>query len=199
MLLEVPAVILRPLPADAVELRDAYACFPTGITALCALGRSGPVGIAASSFTSVSIDPPLVSVCVQATSTTWPHLRQVPRLGVSILAEHQEEICRALAGKGDRFRQVEWQQTDHGAVLVNDASAWFDCSIYQETEAGDHRLVLLEVHAMLADRQRQPLVFHHSKLRRLAGCDDIRRATPTRKSTRRQGQEERFDWWYWGT
>jgi flavin reductase (DIM6/NTAB) family NADH-FMN oxidoreductase RutF len=169
MLLEVPAVNLRLVPADPVELRAAYACFPSGVAALCALDSGQPVGIAASSFTPVSIDPPLVSVCVQKTSTTWPRLRRMLRLGVSVLADHQDEICRALAGKGDRFRQVEWQQTGQGTVLVNDATAWFDCSIYREIEAGDHLLVLLEVHAMLADRQRQPLVFHHSRLRRLGG------------------------------
>jgi flavin reductase (DIM6/NTAB) family NADH-FMN oxidoreductase RutF len=169
MALEVPAVNLRPVPPDPVELRHAYACFPSGVAALCALDGGRPVGIAASSFTPVSIDPPLVSVCVQKTSTTWPRLRQMLRLGVSVLADDQDEICRALAGKGDRFRQVEWRQTGQGTVLINGAAAWFDCSIYQEIEAGDHLLVLLEVHAMLADRQRQPLVFHHSKLRRLGG------------------------------
>lgn len=169
MLLEVIAVNLRVVPADPVELRAAYACFPSGVAALCALDGGQPVGLAASSFTPVSIDPPLVSVCSQKTSTTWPRLRQMLRLGVSVLADHQDEICRALAGKGDRFRQVEWQQTGQGTVLVNDATAWFDCSIYREIEAGDHLLVLLEVHAMLADRQRQPLVFHHSRLRRLGG------------------------------
>jgi flavin reductase (DIM6/NTAB) family NADH-FMN oxidoreductase RutF len=168
VLLKVPPMNLRPLPADPVELRHAYACFPSGVTALCALDGGRPAGIAASSFTPVSIDPPLVSVCVRKTSATWPRLRQMPRLGVSVLSEKQDEVCRALAGKGDRFRHVEWQQTDEGAVLVDGASAWFDCSIYKEIEAGDHFLVLLEVRAMQADRQRQPLVFHHSRLRRLS-------------------------------
>lgn len=159
---------LRSLPTDPVELRDTYACFPSGVTALCGWVDGQPAGIAASSFTSVSMDPPLVSVCVQKTSTTWPRLRALPRVGVSVLAEGQDEVCAALAGKGDRFLRVAWERTGEGAVLIDGASAWFDCAVHREIEAGDHVVVLLAVHALHAERARQPLVFHHSRLRRLA-------------------------------
>ncbi|NED85961.1 flavin reductase family protein, partial [Streptomyces sp. SID11233] len=91
------------------QLRRAFGCFPSGVTALCARRGGHPLGLAASSFTSVSMDPPLVSVCVQHTSTTWPKLRALPRLGVSVLAEGQDEICGRLASRsGDRFAGVDW-------------------------------------------------------------------------------------------
>src|SRR3546814_15819531 len=78
------------------QLRAAFGCFPSGITAVCALIDGKPVGMAASSFTSVSLDPPLVSVCVPNRSTPWRQLRSVLRMGVSVLAGGQGRACRTL-------------------------------------------------------------------------------------------------------
>jgi flavin reductase (DIM6/NTAB) family NADH-FMN oxidoreductase RutF len=150
------------------RLRRVFGAFPTGVTAVAALVDGQPVGIAASSFTSVSLDPPLVSVCVAHTSSTWPVLRGRARLGVSVLGAHQEEACRRLAGRGtDRFAELDWRATRDGAVLVEDASAWLDCSVEQLIRAGDHDIVLLRVHELDADPAVPPLVFHASGFRRL--------------------------------
>jgi flavin reductase (DIM6/NTAB) family NADH-FMN oxidoreductase RutF len=154
---------------DPLELRSTYSCFPSGVVALCGTNGGIPAGMSVSSFTTISLEPALVSVSVQKTSTTWPHLRRLPRLGISVLAEDQGAICRALAGRGDRFQNIDWRQTAEGAIFVEGATAGFDCSIVQEIEAGDHLIVLLEVQAMWADRSRQPLVFHHSEMRQLTG------------------------------
>ncbi|MDN5914893.1 MAG: flavin reductase family protein [Pseudonocardia sp.] len=161
---------LEPTTGDPVQLRRAYGCFPSGVTAICALdGRGTPVGIAASSFTSVSVEPALVSVCVQNSSTTWPRLRGLPRLGVSVLAEEQNAAAQRLATKeGDRFAELDWVSTDDGSVLVEGAVAWLDCSIHAEVAAGDHEIVLLAIHAVRADPDRAPLVFHGSRFRQLA-------------------------------
>jgi flavin reductase (DIM6/NTAB) family NADH-FMN oxidoreductase RutF len=163
-------VRLTPTPTDPAELRRAYGCFPSGVTALCALDADGrPTGMAASSFTSVSLDPPLVSVCVQDGSTTWPALRQLPRLGVSVMAEGQDAVTRALASRtGDRFAEAEWSATGDGAVLIHGATAWLDCAVEDEIRAGDHTIVLLRVQALRADTDRSPLVFHGSRFRHLA-------------------------------
>jgi flavin reductase (DIM6/NTAB) family NADH-FMN oxidoreductase RutF len=155
---------------DPLELRSTYSCFPSGVIALCGDNGGTPAGISVSSFTTISLEPALVSVSVQKTSTTWPQLRLLPRLGISVLAEDQSAACRALSGRGDRFRNVDWRQTMEGAIFVEGAAAGFDCSIGQEIEAGDHLIVLLKVEAMWADRSRQPLVFHHSDLRRLTAA-----------------------------
>jgi flavin reductase (DIM6/NTAB) family NADH-FMN oxidoreductase RutF len=129
---------------DPTTLRRVLAAFPTGVTALAALVDGEPVGMAANSFTSVSLDPPLVSVCVATTSTTWPTLRRASRIGVSVLSHEQEAASRSLAARGiDRFAGLSWHATDDGAILLSDASAWFDCSVEREIRAGDHEIVLL--------------------------------------------------------
>jgi flavin reductase (DIM6/NTAB) family NADH-FMN oxidoreductase RutF len=163
---------LRPLGPR--ELRHAFGAFPSGVTALAALADGGtPVGLAASSFTSVSLDPPLVSVCVAHTSTTWPLLRDRARLGVSVLGAHQADTCRRLAARdSNRFADVDWTATADGAVLIEGASAWFDCSIERLIQAGDHDIVLLRVHELDADHATAPLVFHASRFHRLATNDN---------------------------
>ena len=154
---------------DSETLRRTFGAFPSGVTALAGLVGGEPVGMAASSFTSVSLNPPLVSVCVANTSSTWPLLRRPARLGVSVLGHDQEAACRQLATRGvDRFADLAWTATDDGAVLLTGASAWLDCSIEREIPAGDHGIVLLNVHRLGADPGVAPLVFHGSQYRRLA-------------------------------
>jgi flavin reductase (DIM6/NTAB) family NADH-FMN oxidoreductase RutF len=155
---------------DVGELRRVFGCFPSGIAAVCALGEDGrPNGMAVSSFTSVSMDPPLVSVCVQHTSTTWPGLSRAPRLGVSVLAEGQDGAAKALAAKGiDRFADLSWAETPEGAVVLHGAAAWLDCEIEAEYPAGDHVLVLLRVRGLVGEPTHPPLVFHASKFRGLS-------------------------------
>lgn len=156
---------------DGVELRRAFGCFPSGVTAVCAMVDGVPVGMAASSFTPVSMRPPLVSICVQNTSTTWPKLRNLSRLGLSVLAEGHAGVCTSLARKvGDRFAEVSWVQKPNGGVFVEGASAWWDCRVHDELSAGDHTIVLLEICGLGADPDTPPLVFHGSRFRRLAGA-----------------------------
>lgn len=160
---------LDAVPSHLAELREAYACFPSGVTAVCAMADGVPVGMTASSFTSASVGPPLVSVCVQNTSETWPRLRHRARLGVSVLAERQDRACRSLSTKdGDRFAGVDWVASRDGAVFVDGATLWLACSVHSEIAAGDHAIVLLEIHGLRADRHTAPLVFHGSRFRRLA-------------------------------
>ena len=155
---------------DAVGLRRAFGRFPSGVTAVCALDDTGtPAGMAASSFVSVSLDPPLVALCVQQTSTTWPRLRDRPRLGLSVLGDGQNEACRRLASKqGDRFAGLDLHGTDGGALLLRGASAWLDCSVESTVPAGDHDLVLLQVHRQCTHHDHGPLVFHESSFHALA-------------------------------
>lgn len=158
------------VPVTAVDqLREAFGCFPSGVTAVCAEVDGVPVGLAASSFTSVSVDPPLVSVCMQHTSTTWPTLRERPRLGLSVLAEGHDDVCARLASKrGDRFAGTDRVATDEGALFVHGATLWLDCTLHAEVPAGDHDIVLLQIHGLRADPDTAPLVFHGSRFRRLA-------------------------------
>jgi flavin reductase (DIM6/NTAB) family NADH-FMN oxidoreductase RutF len=153
---------------DRAQLRRVFGAFPSGVTAIAALIDGAPVGIAASSFTSVSLDPPLVSVCVAHSSTTWPNLRDAPRFGVSVLAADQEEACRQLSARDvDRFALLGWRATPDGAVLLEGASAWLECSTEAQHRAGDHDIVVLRVHDLDAEHDSRPLVFHASQFRRL--------------------------------
>jgi flavin reductase (DIM6/NTAB) family NADH-FMN oxidoreductase RutF len=162
--------VTAELEVDPTTLRRVLAAFPTGVTALAALVDGEPVGMAANSFTSVSLDPPLVSVCVATTSSTWPVLRRAARIGVSVLSHEQESASRSLAARGiDRFADLSWHATDDGAILLDGATAWFDCSVEREIRAGDHEIVLLNVHGLgTAEPHTPPLVFHGSRYRRLA-------------------------------
>ena len=153
---------------DSGRLRRVYGAFPSGVTAVAALVGGRPVGIAASSFTSVSLDPPLVSVCVAHSSSTWPVLGTAARFGVSVLSVDQEQACLQLAARdGDRFAALSWRATQGGAVLLEGASAWLECSIDQQIRAGDHDIVVLRVHDLDAEHDVRPLVFHASQFRRL--------------------------------
>lgn len=157
---------------DPVRLREAFGVFPSGVVAVAATVAGVPTGLAASSFTSVSLDPPLVSFSVANSSRTWPTLRRADHLGVTVLADHHGEACRQLAGPvGQRFADLAWTAHDDGAVTLDDGLARFDCTIHREVEAGDHTLVLLRLHGYDHDapdaddpghEPASPLVFHRS-------------------------------------
>ena len=154
---------------DPAMLRMAFGIFPTGVVAVAAEVDDTLVGLAASSFTSVSIDPPLVSFSIARTSRTWPDLRRSAHLGVTVLADHQGAVCRQLAGPPEqRFDDVPVRITDDGAVTLDEGLARFDCTIYSEVEAGDHVVVLLQLHAVDQSDTSSPLVFHRSGFGRLA-------------------------------
>ncbi|GAB2478138.1 flavin reductase family protein [Jatrophihabitans fulvus] len=163
---------LTPARFAPEVLRSAYASFPTGVTVIAAEFADGPVGMAASSFTSVSLDPPLVSVNIARTSGTWATLRdgmrQGGRLGVSVLADDQPALARQFAARGiDRFAGVRTTTADGGAVLVDHACLWLECTVFAEFAAGDHVITVLEVHELEAFPDRPPLVFHSSEFRQL--------------------------------
>lgn len=150
-------------------MRWASSAFPTGVTLVSALVEGRPVGFLANSFTSVSLDPPLVSVNVMRTSTTLPVLRQAERWGISVLGAHQaQEVALLSRVASERFDGIGWQATADGEVLLPDASATLRVSVETEVEAGDHVVVLLRVLDADRDAQRTPLVFYGSQVRHLA-------------------------------
>ena len=153
---------------EPLVLRKVFGNFPTGVTALAALVDDRPVGIAVSAFTPVSLEPAMVLVCVGHSSTTWPLLSRAGRLGVSVLAAGQEEACKQLSARsGDRFAGLDYRTTADGAVFLVGASAWIETSVVDSRAAGDHDIVLLEVHNLDGDHEVSPLVFHASRLHRL--------------------------------
>ena len=161
-----PMTLTEPL--EPLVLRRVFGTFPTGVTALGGrAGREAPRHCR-QRVTPVSLEPAMVLVCVAHSSTTWPSLSKAPRLGISVLAADQEHACRQLSARdGDRFADLDWRTTDNGAVLLEGASAWFECSVEQLAPAGDHDIVVLRVHDLEGDHAVSPLVFHGSRFRRL--------------------------------
>jgi flavin reductase (DIM6/NTAB) family NADH-FMN oxidoreductase RutF len=160
--------------ADSTELRRMFSCFPSGVTAVCGFTGQAPAGMTANSFTSVSLAPPLISVCIANTSRTWPLLRELPVLGISVLSAAQQAACRSLAAPtGDRFAAVPWHRTGSGAVLIDGAVSWLECTVEDELPAGDHTIALLRVRAMAGEPEQPPLVFHGSRFRTLAELSPV--------------------------
>jgi 3-hydroxy-9,10-secoandrosta-1,3,5(10)-triene-9,17-dione monooxygenase reductase component len=148
---------------DGKRFRSVLGHFATGVVAITAIdpdtGR--PCGLAANSFTSVSLDPPLVAFCVAHTSTSWPRLRAAPSQCVNVLAEHQQGVCTRLATRGgDKFAGLGWSASPAGNPVIDGALAWIDCSIEAEHLAGDHLIVVARVHQLDAHGDGGPLVFY---------------------------------------
>ncbi|MGP4055175.1 flavin reductase family protein [Mycobacterium sp. 4D054] len=153
---------------DPTALRDAFGHFPSGVIAVAAEVDGVRVGLAASTFVPVSLDPPLVSFCVQNSSTTWPKLKDLPYLGISVLGEAHDTAARTLAAKtGDRFAGLETASTERGAVFIHGTSVWLESRIEQLVPAGDHTIVVLQVSDITVNPEVPPIVFHRSTFRRL--------------------------------
>jgi flavin reductase (DIM6/NTAB) family NADH-FMN oxidoreductase RutF len=159
-------------PIDARRFRTVLGRFATGVVAITAIdpetGRPG--GLAANSFTSVSLDPALVSFCVAHTSTTWPRLRRAERHCVNILSASQREVCLRLAAKGgEKFAGLKWSASPGGGPVLDGALAWLECSVEAEYVAGDHMIVVARVHHLEGYHDGEPLIFYRGAYGRFAG------------------------------
>ena len=145
---------------DSARFRTILGHFATGVTVVTGHGPDGPAGMAANSFTSVSLDPPLVLVCMAHSSSTWPGIRNSGRFCVNILGDHQEEACRRFGAKsGDRFEGVGWSHGKTGSPVLHDAIAFVDCVIDAEHMAGDHVIVVGRVVDLGQPAEGGPLLF----------------------------------------
>ncbi|MGW4380787.1 flavin reductase family protein [Kitasatospora sp. NPDC004531] len=162
------------VPADRTDLsapalRRAFGAYPTGVVAIGALRDGAPDGFAASSFVSISLEPPMIAVSVARTSTTWPRLAELPVLGLSVLSHGQGALCRRLASRaGDRFEGTDWQATADGAVLIEGAALWLTARVGAVYDGGDHEIVLMELITAELFAGVEPLVFHTSQFRELS-------------------------------
>ena len=146
---------------DSAVFRRVLGHYATGVVVVAAIVDGQPSGLAVNSFTSVSLDPPLVAFCAAGASTTWPRMRRSGSFAVSVLGREQEEVCRLFARKGvDRFAGTDWETSPGGHPVLGDAMAWLDISAEQIIAAGDHELVLGRITALgAADGEPAPLLF----------------------------------------
>jgi len=141
---------------DAADFRKALGAYPTGVTIVTTLSADGvPRGLTANSFTSVSLDPPLVLVCLGKSTSSHAVFTATDRFAVNVLAEDQRAVSSLFASKSpDKFAQAAWHAGDTGAPLIDGAAANFDCRVHQQVDAGDHTILIGRVVAVDHQPQR---------------------------------------------
>ncbi|QGZ64770.1 flavin reductase family protein [Paraburkholderia acidisoli] len=129
---------------DAAEFRRALGAFVTGVTVVTTIQPDGtPRGFTANSFTSVSLDPPLILVCIAKTAASHDVFSVTDHFAVSVLAEDQKSVSGVFASKSpDKFAQVAWRARATGAPVMDGAAATFDCRTHEVVEAGDHVILI---------------------------------------------------------
>jgi 3-hydroxy-9,10-secoandrosta-1,3,5(10)-triene-9,17-dione monooxygenase reductase component len=149
---------------EPAHMREVLGHFASGIVVITAMADEGPVGFTCQSFSSLSLDPPLVSFSPARTSSTWPKIRQVGRFCVNVLAVDQEELSGAFARSGtDKYAGVAWSAAPSGAPILKGVAAWIDCGLEHEYPGGDHTIVAGRVHDLGADETCSPLLFHRGR------------------------------------
>jgi flavin reductase (DIM6/NTAB) family NADH-FMN oxidoreductase RutF len=145
---------------DSKDFRRILGHYPTGVCAVTAVNNGLPVGMVVGSFTSVSLDPPLVAFFPDRGSTSWPKIEATGRFCVNILADHQHDVCRALASKSEnKFEGVPYRTSGAGMPIIEESVAWIDCDLHAVHEAGDHFIVLGRVHSLDAEHAKRPMLF----------------------------------------
>lgn len=146
---------------DSTAFRDAMARFPSGVTIVTTLDESGrPHGFTASSFCSVSAEPPLVLVCLAKSANSYPVFAHNDRFAISILQDDHVPLARRFASKSaDKFTGSGFVRTPRGAIVLEDALAVIECSVHRRYEAGDHMIIVGEVERVSLGDRRRPVVY----------------------------------------
>lgn len=154
---------------DARTFRDALGCFATGVTIVTAMdGEGKPIGLTANSFTSVSLDPPLLLVCIANNAGSAPALEGAERFAVNVLQIGQQLTSNRFAGKGeDRFGATPWAVGEFGTPVLTGSLASFECERHAVHEGGDHFILVGRVLKASFEPQRDPLLYFRGKYRRL--------------------------------
>ena len=150
-----------PRIVDPRVMRDVLGHFASGVTVLTAVTDEGPIGFTCQSFSSLSLEPPLIAFAPARTSRTWPRLREIGRFCVNVLAEGQDDVSQNFARSGaDKFAGVSWTPSVHGAPVLDAVVAWIDGELWAEYDGGDHTIVVARVLDLGAHPDRRPLLFH---------------------------------------
>lgn len=148
-------------PTDDTWFRKVLGQYPTGVCIVASIdGAGAPVCMVVGSFTSVSLDPPLVGFLPARGSSSWARIRARGVFCINILAASQAAVCRQVAGSaGPKLEGIEWRPAGSGAPILADVVAWIDCDLHAVHEAGDHDFVLGAVRALQIETGEPPLLF----------------------------------------
>ena len=158
---------------DQRAFRDTVGRFGTGVVIVTGREGTEPFGFVAQSFVSVSLDPPLVSVCPAKSSTSWPRIRASGHFCINVLGAEQRPLCDAFARSGgDKYEGVSWAPAPSGAPRLDGVLAWVDCELEVEHDAGDHTIAIGRVRALEASSNGvDPLLFLVGTYGRFAPID----------------------------
>jgi flavin reductase len=160
-------------PPTAAEFRKAMGLFATGVTVIT-VDQEGEVhGMTANAFTSVSLDPQLVLVCVDHRARTHAHLHTKKRFGINVLSESQRKISEYYARATEKHQRAEeagaqFERTPHGTPVLHGGLAYLECRLESAHIAGDHTIFIAEVEDVVV-REGKPLLFFQGKYRKMGG------------------------------
>ena len=155
-----------PIPDDpesaarARRFRDVLGLFASGVTVVTSMSDGSPVGMTCQSFSSVSLEPPLVMFCPAKTSRAWPMMQRAGFFCVNFLSADQAEVSQAMATKGnDKYDGIAWRPAATGAPMIDGAIGFVDCTVHSVHEAGDHYVVLGRVRELGFGEDGKPLLY----------------------------------------
>jgi flavin reductase (DIM6/NTAB) family NADH-FMN oxidoreductase RutF len=136
-------LVTGQIQLDPAALRHAFGSFPTGVTVVTTLDADGrPRGMTANSFTSVSLDPALLLVCIGHGASSFPAFAECHSFAVNVLREDQEQVSMLFASKSAlKFADVSYAARQTGCPVLTDCLTWFDCTVHQRIHAGDHTVL----------------------------------------------------------
>jgi flavin reductase (DIM6/NTAB) family NADH-FMN oxidoreductase RutF len=156
----------------AKEFRSALGAFATGVTVITSQAGDQPYGMTANAFSSLSLDPPLVLVCVKGGTDGCRTIQENGVFAVNVLSADQEPISRYFSSKErpkgrDAFREISHRSGRSGSPILDGVAAYIDCRVTAQHPAGDHVIFIGEVQALGVDAAVRPLLFHHGAYRRI--------------------------------
>ncbi|MEV5311898.1 flavin reductase family protein [Streptomyces sp. NPDC052610] len=157
--------LATPRLASPDLLRAVFRRHAAGVAVITARGAAGPVGFTATSLTSVSAEPPMLSFGIGTGASSWPAIAEADHVGVHILGEHQQELAATFARSGaDRFGEpTTWREGPEGVPVLDGVLAWLVCRVHARVPAGDHRIVLAEVAVGDPTGTGRPLLYHQGR------------------------------------
>ncbi|WP_415878699.1 flavin reductase family protein [Methylomonas sp. TEB] len=162
------------MSVEAKEFKNALKLWASGVTVVTTQGRDNqPRGMTATAFSSVSVEPPQILVCLNQATDTGAALLESRRFAVNILNSAQEDVSNQFAGsttQEQRFASIAWQAGENGAPILNEALAALECRVVQQVQAGSHWVIIGEVDSVVC-REGEPLLYYHSAYRKVAAQD----------------------------
>ncbi|MDO5030619.1 MAG: flavin reductase family protein [Corynebacterium sp.] len=158
-----------PVELDEMSIRGALSEFTTGVTIVATEDDGEKYGFACQSFSSLSLNPPMILFTVMKTSRSWPHIKKTGTFSVNVLAEDQEAISAAFGRRnGEKFNTGQWSRSELGNPLLRGCSVWIDCNVADVHEGGDHWIVTANIVAIGVRDEVNPLIYHRGSYARVA-------------------------------